>query len=307
MINSKVIAVLTELSKLNLARYPYYEIKNLIGKLGKVAIIGATFHPGKRIYRARPNENGEHFSTASQLSYKPASYNLTFQRASTPHTTMFYGAVLPPNLKFGELDSTQVVGLFEVLDFMRSTDSSGERVLTFGKWVVTKKINLCAVLFHHDFLSKSNYTQTMYDGYINYLNRFPKFKVDSLLVSDFFAKQFAKSFTPIDYYYMLSSCFSEMIVEKGLAGVLYPSVRTEGKGFNVALSPYYADNCLELEAVGECTVYKRRGQTFVDNEQSALVLVGQKDFTLKPVLPQFHAGRDIIMSELYSSTTLPNF
>ena len=269
--------------------------------LGKVAIIGTTLHPGKRIYRARPNENGEHFSKCCELSYKPANKNFTFQRASTPQTTMFYGAVLPPNLNFGELDSTQIVGLFEVVDFMRSTDSSGEKVLTFGKWVVTKKINLYSVLFHKNYLTKSSYSKKMYGGYLNFLNLFPAFRKDSLMISHFFANQFAKSITPVDYSYMLSACFAEMTVEKGLAGVLYPSVRTEGKGFNVAISPNHADNCLELEAVGECTVYKRKGQTFVDNEQSALVLVGQKEFSLKPVLPQYHAGREIIMAQLYSS------
>lgn len=139
----------------------------------------------------------------------------------------------------------------------------------------------------------------MNEGYNAFLNKYSKFKRESLMVSTFFANEFAKSFTPNDYDYLLSACSTETVVEKNLAGVLYPSVRVEGAGFNVAIHPYYVDNCMELEAVGECTVYKRRRDAKVDNDMVALVLSGQKEFELKPVLPQYHLGREKIIPLLY--------
>jgi len=294
-----ILEIINHLSHLDLSTYPYSKAKQLIGMLGKIGVIVVTLHPRKRIFRARPNCNGEHFSKVSDISYKPAHLNNTFQRASTPNMTMFYGSIIPENIKIGELNNSRLIGSFEVVNLLRNPESSGEQVLTYGKWIVTKKINLFAVLFHQNFLDKSSYTRELYNGYHVFLNKFPKFKTDSFIISTFFANEFAKSFTPNDYNYLLSACFTEMAVEKNLAGVLYPSVRVEGAGFNVAIHPHYVDNCMELEAVGECTVYKRRRDTKVDNDLVALVLAGQKEFELKPVLPQFHWGRERIIKLLY--------
>ena len=125
--------ILNALSCLDLSKYPYKTVKHLMKNLGKIGAIVVTLHPGKRILRARPNCNGEHFSKVSGISYKPAQFNTTFQRASSPNMTMFYGGVIPENIKIGELSSPRVIGSFEVVNLLRSPESSGEQVLTYGK------------------------------------------------------------------------------------------------------------------------------------------------------------------------------
>ena len=47
-------AVITRLSTLDLSRYPYFEIKELIRELGIVGLIKFTLHPGKSSLRRKP-------------------------------------------------------------------------------------------------------------------------------------------------------------------------------------------------------------------------------------------------------------
>lgn len=51
------------------------------------------FEGGQVLSRIRPNENenGESFKTFKDLSYKPEQFNHSYQRASGPGFTMFYG------------------------------------------------------------------------------------------------------------------------------------------------------------------------------------------------------------------------
>lgn len=90
---------------------------------------------------------------------------------------------------------------------------------------------------------------------------------DSILISEYFAKQFAKTEIRGDYDYLPSAIYTERVVHMQpgnnieIGGILYPSVKTLGKGFNIALTPTTTDTCLQLRAVGECTIYKK-----VDND-----------------------------------------
>ncbi len=136
-------------------------------------------------------------------------------------------------------------------------------------------------------------------GYQAFVRKYPRYQQESLLISTFFANCFANPITPNDYDYLVSACFAEMTVEKGFAGVYYPSVRGEGQGFNVAIHPYFVNNCMELESVGQCTLYKRNFDDILDNDMATLVLKGERNFELKKVLPEFHIEREAILQRLY--------
>jgi hypothetical protein len=200
-----------------------------------------------------------------------------------------------------QLDSERVIGAFEAIKLLRDSEPSGEATVSYSKWVVVKDIPFVSVVSHKKFLEKNSYLEELHTAYQGFLNQCsPEVINNSNVAMDFFADEFAKDFTPNDYDYLLSALFTEMIVSKGFAaGVLYPSVRTGGQGFNVAIHPSFIDNNhLELEAVAECTLYKRGKRTMVDNETVAMVLKGQDSFELKPVLPEYHVGRERILKEL---------
>lgn len=290
------------LRELDLSKYPIEQVIGQIGRLKRIGAVKTTLHPGKVILRARPNYNGERYSTVEELSYKPAKDNKTFQRASTPNMTMFYGATLPDNVKISQRDNARVVGAFESVKLLRDPDSdtSGEQVITYGKWGVTKNIPLITIVNHKTFLERNPSAGDLYNAYQDFLKAQTQEIIDnSTLVMDFLANEFGKKDISGNYDYIISAIFTEMIVRNGhAAGILYPSVRTGGVGFNVAIHPSFVDH-MELEAAGECTVYKHGKRTIVDNETQAIVPSGQKGFKLEPVPPQHHVGREKIIKELY--------
>lgn len=101
----------------------------------------------------------------------------------------------------------------------------------------------------------------------------------------------AKAETNHDYDYLLSATFAETVVDKGLDGVLYPSVIVGGQGFNVAINPEVADSNLDLILAGECSMYKLFENTIVDNETAIELKPNQTNFELISVDPQYHAGQ----------------
>lgn len=295
---TEISQALEGLSKLDLSKYPYDETKKLISQLGKFGCILVTLHQGKTIMRARPNFNGERFISKCQLTYKPQQFNKTYQRASTPNRTMFYASMVPETIQSGELDNTRVIGAFEALPWLRDKTKKGFQMISYGRWLVTKDINLIAIVQHESFYNESSYTRELVEAFKKFTGAYPDLKDETLAISDFFAKEFAKAETNHDYDYLLSATFAETVVDKGLDGVLYPSVRVGGQGFNVAINPEVADSNLDLIVAGECSIYKLYENTIVDNETAIELKPNQTNFELISVDPQYHAGQAECLNRL---------
>lgn len=295
--------ILQGLSGLDLGQHPYDLASHLIDQIGKIGLVTTTLHRGKILLRARANKLNEHFNTLADLSYKPGRFNHEYQRASTPRMTMFYAALIPENLNLGELDNATIVGSLEASKLLRDNKiTEGQQVVTFGQWIVTGDIPLITVVYHRDYIAKSNFTKQLYYSYQEFLKKHPSEYYNSLAATTFFADQFSKPDIQVHYDYMLSALFTEMAVKKGYAGVLYPSVRSDGQGFNVAIHPHFANNNLELLNVAERRIYKTPEKVYIDNEMTALVLRNQTTFNLNPVIPQLHHGQQRVFSELAVSS-----
>ena len=302
-----VQVTLDKLSRLDLSTYPIIAIKDQLLLLGTGATLVKTFHKGEEVLRARVNCNFEEFSKASEMSYAPPQLNRKFQRASTPNLNMFYGAINSDD--FHPYEFKNVIGLMEVSRLMQDkTITEGEQKITFGTWTVTQDFDLVSIFSQLDDLKQNSRLKEMRNEYLRFCQTMPPDIVyNSLLISNYFADQFAKSETPNDYDYLISALFTEHVTlrrveDKLLSGVLYPSVRTEGTGFNVAFTPWCADNCLQLVAVTECTIYKKNHKTMVDNDKQAVLQPGQTDFVLKPITdPKYHAGREAAYKKLNSN------
>lgn len=286
----KILEVLDQLSKLDRSLYSYDETKRLIGQLGKFGCILVTLHQGKTLMRARPNYNNERFTSKSEFIYKPQKFNITYQRASTPQRTMFYASMIPDTIQPGELNNTRVIGAVEALPWLRDKTTKGYQMISYGRWLVTKDIKLIAVVQHDSFYKESSYTRELAESFNKQTKLYPELQDETIAISDFFAKEFAKAETNHDYDYLLSAAFTETVVDKGLDGILYPSVRVGGQGFNVAIKPEIADTNLELVVVGECSIYKYNDRVIVDNETNLELQPGQINFKLLPIDPLYHAG-----------------
>lgn len=268
--------IIDQLKQLDLATYPKEEIEKLLRQTGKIGYVVVTFHRGKAMIRARPNSPGERFEASKDYSFKPQEFNKTYQRASTPNKTMFYATIIPENLQPGELDNMRVIGVAEAIPMLRDKTKSGYQKISFGKWIVREDINLMAIIHKEEYSKESSYTKELKDAYDQFIRNTPSDVLErSMAYTSFLADQFSKLEIRGDYDYMISALFSELMTDIGLDGVLFPSVRVEGKGFNVAITPE-ATKKIGLYAAGECSIYKLRDHTIVDND-AVVTLTGTEE------------------------------
>lgn len=282
---------ISKLKELTLSSYPVKEIKSVFEIFGVIGMIKITLNEGESIIRARPNEN-EPFNKISELSYKLEKYNTSYQRASTPNTTMFYGCVVPDIILDGEPDNARVTAMFEVSKLLSRGMQEGEEKLTFSHWKVTKRISLVAIVYHKDFVNKSSHTKKLYNAHQEYLRSNPNYIDDSIIVTEFLASEFAKTEIKYDHDYLISALFTEKVLSMGDAGVYYPSVRANGEGFNVAIAPHFVENNMEPVFVGEHTLYKKDNYNVLDNDTICELNTERADFTFRPIEPWLHKGRE---------------
>src|SRR5690606_9197633 len=94
----KTKEIIQKLKNLDLSKLPENEIESLVKQLFSIPIpiVTTDYRNPKEFERAVNNTKDEPiFNSKNRISYKPAQYNDTFQRASTPKTTMFYASVIP--------------------------------------------------------------------------------------------------------------------------------------------------------------------------------------------------------------------
>ena len=270
--------------RLDLTTYPESEIRYLFSQLGTIGYIQVTFHPGKVITRARPNFKRERFNKKSDYSFKPQEYNTTYQRASTPNRTMFYGTIIPENLKEGELDNMRVVGVLESVPLLRDKNSSGYEKISFGRWEVTEDINLVAIVHEERYHKVSSYTRELHEAFQGFIHNAPAEVVSrSMIFQTYLAEQFSNEDIRGDYDYMVSAIFSEIVINMGYDGILFPSVRNGGKGFNVAITPEAATNKLSLRVAGECSIYKLKEHAVVGNDAIVELNGDETEFILTEI------------------------
>lgn len=280
--------LILELKKLNLSNYPEKEIRDLLNQIGKICSMQVFFHPGKVVMRARPHENENiRYKRKGDLSFKPQEYNKTYQRASTPNETMFYATAVPENLQPGELDNLRIIGVVESIPALRDKTSSLYKKISFGKWEVTEDLRLMSIIHKDRYFEKSSYTRELIEAYNmstknipeEILNEVPDIVEKSLKIQTFLADEFAKETIRGDYDYMISAIFSEIAIRKGFDGIFYPSVRVDGQGFNIAITPE-ATKKLKLVVAGECSLYKHKDHTVVGNDAIIQLNNNEEEFIL---------------------------
>lgn len=266
--------IIEDLQSLDLSTYPEEEIKYLLSQIGIICSMQVNFHAGKIVMRARPHESEDiRYRTKGDFSYKPQKFNKTYQRASTPYQTMFYATAVPDKLEPGELDNLRIIGVTESIPQLRDKSSSLYKKISFGKWQVVEDLKLLSIIHEDNYFEESSYTRELVYAYNSatqnipqeILNKVPDIIQKSLKIQTFLARQFSKENISADYDYMISAIFSEIAIKQGFDGIFYPSVRVNGQGFNIAITPE-ATKKLKLVVAGECSLYKHKDHTVVGND-----------------------------------------
>lgn len=144
----------------------------------------------------------------------------------------------------------------------------------------------------------SSHTKRVMDDYYAFLKQYPDKEATSILANEFLANEFGKEENDPDYHYLISAHFTEFITEKGVDGVLYPSVRVGGRGYNIAITPEVAANKIKLVAAGECSIYKRFERSVIDNDTQVIITDEQSSFEYTAVVPPYHVGELACLKEL---------
>jgi|JI61114C2RNA_FD_contig_31_606401_length_2417_multi_10_in_0_out_0_2 hypothetical protein len=281
--NNKEIEALT---KLKLAEATDNEIKALLTKMGRVSLMVTEYNASKTFERAVQNTVNEPvFNIISRISFKPAKFNTTYQRASTPAQTMFYCSVIPEPADLEVIKYARITGCFECCDLLRDKKSGdGERDITFSKWVSTERISLLTVVDPKKKY-KIKYLNDLVKDYNFYLSKLPvDIRNNTLNWVRFLSKEFTKFVKPTDSHmnYMISAIFSEMAISKGYDGLLYPSVQTAGDGLCVAIKPESMHKLTPI-LIMQSRLSKKCKKVKIENISFCEVPEGSENFALQPI------------------------
>lgn len=257
--------ILSQLKRLDLEKYPTKQIEDLFDEFIPIPIIVQSFHKGKEIERAVNNPSFESFSNKSRISYKPQRFNNSYQRASTPEMTMFYGIVIPEEVGDKEIEHARIIGSYEACELLRD-DLEGGTIMTFGKWKVIKDISLVVIL--NPFKKYS--IKMMEEQRMEILDGFKRYDffgyMEKLSLLAFIADEFSKKHSgKKDSDYLITALLTKKIIEQGYDGVLYPSVQASEKGICVSIKPKSIRKKMRLNKVLECRLIKHNNQTKLQN------------------------------------------
>ena len=69
-----------------------------------------------------------------------------------------------------------------------------------------------------------------------------------------------------------------MAITRGYDGIYFPSVRTDGQGFNLAIKPEIVNQKLKLVYAGECTIFKGEKKVIFNNNTETFINGRQTTF-----------------------------
>ncbi|MBE0653370.1 MAG: hypothetical protein IH594_06205 [Bacteroidales bacterium] len=266
--------------------YPIEAINDMFIEFEEVPYMVTDYHDGKIIHRVRPLKVNEVVNTVDGLKYKPQDANTTYQRASTPRQTMFYGSVISEDEDSETLSSPRNTSAMESCHLLRNPKLDGKQKLLYGKWKVNSTISLITVLFTKYRNAKNvwikNLSEAFYQNICGYnYEQQKKFRRVNNFISDEYSKFVGEE---EDYKYLVSSLFNEGVIENGFDGVLYPSVRTMRRGMNVAIIPSNVEDKMDLISVLECEVHKRGKKVILNNLRYCDVPEGSIGFELQDIV-----------------------
>jgi len=258
---SETLSILESMRTLDLKNVTLDELLEVLRNIGRHIVICTTIPAGRVICRTvncdyLKNEACPYPTRVEQISFNPNLDSCKFNRASWEKTSVFYGS-LTTQLEGRETNSFEVWG-----DLQSSTKDIDRGEFVIGKWIVKKGLTLV----HISGSMKHNKAQVdgRSNGFWESVKHLPEKMLTLKAMDKFLCDQFVADVPDNERWrYKISAAYAQLINSEGLPGLLYPSVKTDGAGYNVAL---FSDNLydyIELERAALVYVYKRE-QSIVD-------------------------------------------
>lgn len=252
----ETLAALKTIDSLDLEQASKKELQGLIKNLNKHIAVVSSLAVGRVIIRTVSckylRDNPIIYPTKiSQISFNPNADSCGFNRASWKGETMFYGSVATNMLQ------PYTTSSFEVLTDLQDSEAYMDReTFVIGKWVVKKEIPLV----HISGKLKNNEmaASTRYDTFYKSINQYPESVVPLKLIDSFLCKEFVKTVPHNERWrYKISAAYTDFVKQDHWPGVIYPSLQSDGAGYNVALFPDTLSDYITFERAVLTTYYKR--------------------------------------------------
>lgn len=277
----------------NLEEILYSEIYHSLKGLS-LQLVGTIIPKDTFIIRTRISEEKDFFR-ADQLSYNgnPKRYG----RANKIGYPMFYGSFTPDsrNERFHPL----LTNYLEIIEILRNKELSAEThefSLTIGQWQLKKDMPVTSIIYHQEYLKRNKHILGLYDLFLKNTN------AAEHEVLEFISSEFAKEKIKTQNDYKISAAFSEYFFSTNyykIGALFYPSVRATGDGLNMAITPNFVREYLELDRVFTTDIYIKNSCVFVDWCKEAIVDRKTETFQLLPMTEQgANNGRELSLRYL---------
>lgn len=248
----RIKEILTKVNNLT-----YHQLYKMIDELGldnvPVYKFKSDLHNGqkRKIYRARPTGILP-FNNVKQLSYNPRPSKI--DRASTPCTPMFYGAISMHRNDYPMVTNTQ-----ELIEVLRAQSyDEHEQEIAIGEFELIRDVNVGAIIFHKEFLIKNPQFKELYKD-------FKKMITSDFEIMEDFSTMFSLKEGDANFNHLVTAAFTNYIFEcSDTEAIIYPSVRLDGEGTNIAFHPDAADEYLVCKRARVVKVYMKGGCVIFD-------------------------------------------
>jgi hypothetical protein len=226
------------------------------------------------VLRARPNRDNAsgHWRKPNQISYiKEKSNVLQCGRCNLREEVMFYGAIgFPDNMQ------ALMTVIFEISRRMRENPENLEEFYTFGKWRLKTPIH-CIPILYTDHVHKMPQILEMESRCRSFvINNFED-RADLMTdILEFIGKKFSEEHTDSRRTYEITASFCSVLLElyPEMEAILYPSMKVDGDGVNIAILPEVVDRKLLLtHMVATKATVKEKG--VIDFYRVGLVKTGK--------------------------------
>jgi hypothetical protein len=243
------------------------QLYDLFKKLQTLPVVSYSLPANSPLTRARLNNDGERYSQVHQVWHKPTEFNTGFGRASNPYINVMYGAINPYTDHSINKPDERITALCEISNiYFTEPEDLKTEVVTFARWVPGKELNMVCPFDFSELSLESPIMNELNEAYLKVIRDNESFKEQITRFHAYISSQFSKYPIAHEYEYKTTALFTEMILSMGFDGVIYPSVKTDLKGINVAINSEFVEKNFKLFAVGECTHYRKRKYSYVNND-----------------------------------------
>ncbi len=139
----------------------------------------------------------------------------------------------------------------EFVKYLEETTTIGEEVIiTIGKWKLLKDLTLVLV-FSPTAPRTNKYSRSHGKVFDIMINQIPiELRKGSIKFFEFIGNEFSKQVEENSETYLITCAYSNIVFTHAVCdGIIYPSVPSEGKGFNIALrKEIIIENHIQVES-----------------------------------------------------------